>query len=168
SSNFALRDVTRRHFFSQCAMGLGSIALASLLSDQKMFGAEAPKLVNPFAPKPPHFRAKAKNVIFLFMAGGPSQLELFDYKPRLNELDGQPIPESYLRDRRFAFMSSFTNPRLLGGRRRFARHGSSGAWVSELLPHIAGIVDDIAILPAVQTEVFNHGPAKLFMNTGTA
>src|SRR5262245_49213925 len=170
----ALLHQTRRHFFKDCALGVGKIALASLLAERAASTAASaqqqprPRAVNPLAPRRPHHTAKAKSVIFLFMAGGPSQLELFDYKPRLNELDGQLIPESYLRDRRFAFMSSFTNPRLLGVRRRFARHGQSGAWVSELLPHIASIVDDIAILPAIQTEVFNHGPAKLFMNTGTA
>jgi len=157
---------TRRHFFKDCALGVGKIALASLLTEGGL-RAQRPPLANPFAPRPPHFPGKAKNVIYMFMAGGPSQLELFDYKPKLQELDGKPIPESYLRDRRFAFMDSFTNPKLLATRRRFARHGKSGAYVSELLPHIAGITDEIAILPAVQTEVFNHGPAKLFMNTGT-
>src|SRR5437660_8457616 len=163
---------TRRHFFKDCALGVGKIALASLLAEGAASAQQAqqarPRAVNPLASRRPHHPPKVKSVIFLFMAGGPSQLELFDYKPRLNELDGQLIPDSYLRDRRFAFMSSFTNPRLLGGRRSFARHGRCGAWVSELLPHTAGIVDHIAILPAVQTEVFNHGPAKLFMNTGTA
>src|SRR5688572_18933725 len=83
-----LRDVTRRHFFSRCAMGLGSVALASLLND-RIFAADARKLVNPFAPKTPHFKPRAKNIIYLFMAGGPSQLELFDYKPKLVELNGQ-------------------------------------------------------------------------------
>ncbi len=160
---------TRRHFFKDCALGVGKIALASLLADRALAGGgQQPRIVNPLGPKRPHFPATAKSVIYLFMAGGPSQLELFDYKPRLNALDGQPIPESYLRGRRFAFMSSFTNPKLLGARRRFARHGQNGAYVSELLPHIASIADDIAICPAIQTEVFNHGPAKLFVNTGTA
>ena len=84
--------VTRRHFFSRCGMGLGSIALGSLLGEGKIFGADAPELANPMAPKPGHFPARAKNVIYLFIAGGPSQLELFDYKPRLIELNGQPVP----------------------------------------------------------------------------
>jgi hypothetical protein len=159
---------TRRHFFKDCALGVGKIALASLLTEGSLRAQQLLPLANPMSPRPPHFPGKVKNVIYLFMAGGPSQLELFDCKPKLQELDGKPIPESYLRDRRFAFMDTFTNPKLLATRRRFARHGKSGAYVSELLPHIAGIVDDIAILPAVQTEVFNHGPAKLFMNTGTA
>src|SRR6516165_10007377 len=163
-----LRGQTRRHFFKECGLGVGKIALASLLAEGVARGQNSPRVADPLAPKSPHFPAKVKSVIYLFMAGGPSQLELFDYKPRLSQLDGQPIPESYLRNRRFAFMDTFTNPRLLGTRRRFARHGRSGAYVSELLPHIAGIVDDIAILKAVRTDVFNHAPAKLFVNTGSA
>src|SRR5437763_543144 len=107
STDFAsVPHITRRHFFSRCGIGLGSIALASLLSEQRLFAADAPKLVNPLAPKPPHFPARAKNVIFLFMAGGPSQLELFDYKPKLIELNGQPIPQSFIEGKRFAFMGT--------------------------------------------------------------
>jgi hypothetical protein len=169
-SDAQLAGRTRRHFFRDCGVGLGKIALASLLAGGRSLRGAQPQPVNPLAPRPPHFRARAKNVIFLFMAGGPSQLEMFDFKPRLNQLDGQPIPESYLQDRRFAFMSTFASsvPRLLAAQRRWARHGQSGAWVSDLLPHIAGVVDDLAILRCVATDVFNHAPAKLFMNTGTA
>jgi hypothetical protein len=161
---------TRRHFFQQCGVGIGKVALASLLSEGRILAKDNNGFFNPLAPKKPHFPATAKNVIFLFMAGGPSQLELFDYKPKLQELNGQPIPESYLKDKRFAFMDSFTKqiPKLLGTKRQFDRHGQSGAYVSELLPNIASIVDDLAILPAVATEVFNHAPAKIFINTGTA
>src|SRR5438067_4927734 len=112
---------TRRHFFQTCGVGLGKIALASLLAPRAT--AQPPTAANPLAARPPHHAARARNVIFLFMAGGPSQLELFDYKPRLQDLNGQPIPESYLRDRRFAFMSTFTNPRMLAPRRQWARHG---------------------------------------------
>jgi hypothetical protein len=117
-----------------------------------------------------HFPARARSVIYLFMAGGPSQLELFDFKPRLQELDGQPVPASFLQGRRFAFMDSFTRdvPRLLGPRRRFARHGQSGTYVSEALPFTAGIVDDIAIVRSMKTEPINHAPALLFANTGSA
>jgi hypothetical protein len=165
--NDALLLQTRRHFFQDCALGVGKIALASLLAGGQLSARQRPT-VSPLAPRRPHHRARAKNVIFLFMAGGPSQLELFEDKPRLTELDGRPIPESYLRDRRFAFMNTFTNPRLLGTRRRFARHGRCGAPVSELLPHTAGVVDDLAFVKAVRTDVFNHAPAKLFINTGTA
>ncbi len=165
-----IREVTRRQFFGKCAMGLGSIALASMLSEQKMFGAEAVKLVNPLDPKAGNFRAKAKNVIFLFMAGGPSQLELLDYKPKLNELNGEPIPDSFLKGKRFAFMDTFSKnpPKLLGSKRKFARYGQRGAWVSELFPHTASIVDDITMVHSCATDVFNHAPAKLFMNTGSS
>ncbi len=165
---------TRRHFFRDCALGLGKIALASLCYGPELLaqpGApeERLKLPNPLLPKKPHFPAKAKNVIYLFMAGGPSQLELFDYKPKLQELNEQPIPESYIKGKRFAFMDEFTKevPRLLGTRRKFAQHGQCGAYVSECLPQIASIVDEIAILRAVATDVFNHAPAKIFMNTGS-
>src|SRR5215467_7223398 len=163
-----LRGQTRRHFFKECGLGVGKIALASLLAEGAARAQSGPRVADPLAPKSPHFPAKVKSVIYLFMAGGPSQLELFDYKPRLNQLDGQAIPESYLRDRRFAFMNTFTNPRLLGTRRRFARRGRCGAHVSELLPHVAGVVDDLAFVKAVRTDVFNHAPAKLFINTGAA
>lgn len=160
---------TRRHFFQDCAFGVGKIALASLLTEGGLASAQ-PRVVNPLAPKRPHFTGRAKNVIYMFMAGGPSQLELFDYKPRLQALNGEPIPDSYLRDRRFAFMSTFTRevPKLLGARRTFRQHGQSGAYVSDLMPHIGSVADDIAFVKTVQTEVFNHGPAKLFINTGSA
>src|SRR5947209_8203218 len=155
---------TRRHFFRDCGVGVRAMALASLL------GRDAPALAgNPLAPRPTHFPAKATSVIYLFMAGGPSQLELFDYKPELQRLSGQPIPQSFLEGRRFAFMDSFTRevPRLLGTRRRFARHGRQGVWMSECLPHLAGVADDLAVVRSVATDVFNHAPAKIFVNTGS-
>src|SRR5262245_29633958 len=160
---------TRRHFFKDCAIGLGSMTLASLLQRDGCFAAGPAQFVNPLAPKKPHFPAKAKRVIYLFMAGGPSQLELFDYKPKLADLDGQPCPESFIKGKRFAFMDSFTkeHPKCLGSRRKFARHGRSGTYVSECLPQVAGIVDEIAVVRSVATNVFNHAPAKFFMNTGT-
>lgn len=161
---------TRRHFFRDCALGVGKVALASLLTQGQLSANQPAALVNPMAPRPPHFPARIKNVIYLFMAGGPSQLELFDHKPELQRLDGQPIPDSYLRNRRFAFMDSFTRavPKLLGSRRPFARHGQCGACVSDLLPYTARIADELVFIKSLQTEVFNHGPAKLYMNTGTA
>ena len=165
-----LEEVTRRHFFSKCALGLGGIALGALLSENKMFAGEQKiTLVNPLEPKRPHIPAKAKNIIYLFMAGGPSQLELFDYKPELVKYNGQPIPKSYIEGKRFAFMDTFAKdpPKLLGTRRKFSQHGGSGAYVSELFPHTAGIVDDISIVKSCATDVFNHAPAKLFMNTGS-
>src|SRR3954466_14806130 len=156
-----LRAMTRRHFFGDCAIGLGSLALASLLDSRAAASAD------PLAPKPPHFPAKAKNVIFLFMAGGPSQLELFDYKPKLIDLNGQPIPESFIEGKRFAFMGSSHGTKLLGTRRKFAQHGKNGTWVSELFPHTATIVDDITLIKSCAATLFNHAPAKLFMNPGS-
>lgn len=148
-------------------MGVGGIALASLMAEQANGTDASAKMHNPLEPKPPHFPAKAKNVIFLFMAGGPSQLDLFENKPRLTELNGQPIPESYVSGKRFAFMDSSHRVNLLGTRRSFQQHGQCGAWVSDLLPYTAKIVDEMSIVTTCKTDLFNHAPAKLFMNTGT-
>ncbi|MFO0864300.1 MAG: DUF1501 domain-containing protein [Gemmataceae bacterium] len=157
---------TRRHFFRDCGVGVGGMALSSLLARESHAG---PAVVDPMAPKPPHHEAKAKSVIFLFMAGGPSQLELFDHKPVLNRFHGQEIPDSFLEGRRFAFMDSFTRnkPRLLGVKRKFARAGKQGTWISECLPHLRGVADELAIVRSIATNVFNHGPAKVFVNTGS-
>jgi hypothetical protein len=162
---------TRRHFFSRCALGLGGIALASMLNGRKAYGADPAAgltpLSNPMAPRAGHFAPRAKNIIYLFMAGGPSQLELFDYKPKLVELNGQPIPPSLIEGKRFAFMDSSHGTKLLGTRREFRQHGQSGAWVSDLFPHTAKIVDDITLVHSCAADLFNHAPAKLFMNTGS-
>ena len=155
-----LRGITRRHFFGQA--GLGTLALSKMLE-----GRDSTKLPNLFAPRAPQFRPRAKNVIYLFMAGGPSQLDLFDYKPRLVELNGKPIPQSYIEGKRFAFMGSSHGTTLLGSRRRFQQHGQNGAWVSELLPHTAAVADELCLVTSCATELFNHAPAKLFMNTGS-
>jgi hypothetical protein len=160
-----LRDVTRRHFFEQCRVGLGSIALASLLHGGKLWAGAPPQAASPLAPKPTHFRGKAKSVIYLFMAGGPSQLELFDYKPKLQELSGQVIPESYVANKRFAFIKK--DAKLMGTKRKFSRRGQAGAEMSELLPLLHEISDDLCIVRSMATDVFNHGPAKLFVNTGS-
>ena len=160
-----LREITRRHFFRDCRVGLGSMALGSLLAAEQSLAAE----VQPagFVPgsRGLQWPAKAKSVIFLFMAGGPSQLELFEPKPKLQELSGQVIPESYVKGKRFAFIKS--DAKLLGTVRKFAAHGESGAVISECLPHLAGVADDICLVRSMSTDVFNHGPAKLFMNTGS-
>jgi len=152
-----LQSQTRRHFFSRCGMGLGSIALSQLMA-------------NPLTPRRPHFAPKAKNVIYLFMAGGPSQLEMWDWRPELRARHGQNIPDSFLEGKRFAFMNddSFRNAKkLLGTAREFKQHGQAGTWASDLLPHTAGIVDDITLVKTCRTDMPNHAPAKLFMNTGT-
>ena len=159
-----LQQSTRRHFFSQCGLGVGSLALASLMAERGLQAATAP---GPGVMRQGVHVPRAKNVIFLFMAGGPSQLEMFDHKPRLQQLNGQPIPQSYIEGKRFAFMDSSHKVNLLASRRKFRQHGESGAWVSDLLPYTAGIVDDISIVKTCKTELFNHAPAKLFMNTGS-
>src|SRR6266540_2965619 len=166
-ANALLRLQTRRHFFRDCALGLGSMALASLLNGGRARASDT--FANPLAPKQPHFTPKAKAVIYLFMAGAPSQLELFEDKPELRKLDGQPIPESFIKGKRFAFMDTFTkeHPKCLGSKRKFAKHGQAGTSVSECLPHLAGVVDDLAVVRSVQTNVFNHAPAKFFINTGS-
>ena len=161
-----LRDLNRRHFFSRCSIGLGSLALGALLKEQGLAVPEA-TVKNPLEPKKTHFPAKAKSVIYLFMAGGPSQLDLFEHKPQLNALNGQPIPDSYTAGKRFAFMSSSHRSNLLGTRFNFQRHGGSGAWVSDLLPHTASMVDELSIVTTCKTDLFNHAPAKLFMNAGS-
>jgi hypothetical protein len=160
---------TRRHFFSDCSVGLGSVALASLLADRPLEAAAAASTAAaaPDSTGKTHFPPKAKNVIYLFMAGGPSQLELFDYKPKLQELNGQNIPQSFIEGKRFAFMNSSHSPKLLGTRRSFMQHGQSGTPISDLLPHTAQIADEIAIVRSCATNLFNHAPAKLFMNTGS-
>jgi hypothetical protein len=159
---------TRRHFFRDCGIGVGAMALGSLLRDGAQAATALP-LTGPLDARPTHFAPKAKSVIFLFMAGGPSQLEMFDYKPKLQELHNKPIPDSYIEGKRFAFMDSFTKerPKLLATKRKFAQHGKCGAWVSDCLPYTAQVVDDLAIVRTMVTNVFNHGPAKVFVNTGS-
>jgi len=160
-----LQHQTRRHFFGQCGVGVGSIALASLLGGESAQAA-AESDANPFAPSEGHFPARAKNVIFLFQAGGPSHLELFDYKPKLQELHGQVIPQSYVENKRFAFIKK--DAKLLGTARKFRKFGESGMELSEIIPHTGSIADDICLVRSMKTDVFNHGPAKLFTNTGSA
>lgn len=165
----SLRDRTRRHFFSQCFVGLGNIALGGLLANGKLTAGNVPRVENPLAPKAPHFTPKVKRVIYLFMAGAPSQFETWLYRPKLGELDGQPTPDSFLEGKRFAFMERFMKDKLklLGPRRKFHQHGQSGTWVSEIFPHMAGVADDLALVHSLTTENFNHAPAKLFFNTGS-
>jgi len=162
----SLLQTTRRHFFSDCRVGLGAMALGSMLARDCGAAGNAPAGELPLDPKPTHFPAKAKRVIYLFMAGGPSQFELFDYKPKLQELDGQVVPAEVTNGKRFAFIKG--DAKLMGTRRKFARHGESGAEVSELLPHLSTIVDDVTFIKSMATDVFNHGPAKLFMNSGSS
>jgi hypothetical protein len=164
-----LQQHTRRHFIKQSAMGLGSLALGALLGS---CGTKQTSMVNaffdptnPLAPKPPMFPGKAKSVIFIHMAGAPSQLELFSYKPELAKLDGLDCPPSLLEGKKFAFIRGV--PKMLGPQAKFRQHGKSGLWLSDNLPHLSTVIDDIAILNAVTTDQFNHAPAQLLMHTGT-
>jgi hypothetical protein len=151
---------TRRWFFEQCGVGLGSVALGHLFGESG-FAAAA----DPLALKQPHFAPKAKNVIFLFMAGAPSHLELFDNKPALARFDGKLPPADLVKGYRAAFINP--NSTLLGPKFKFAKYGQSGAEISELLPHTAKVVDDIAIVKSMATDAFNHAPGQLLMNTGS-
>src|SRR5687767_6889386 len=155
-------SVTRRHFFRQAGFGIGSAAL-SLLLDRDLFARQSATAP---APGRTHFPPKAKSVIYLFMAGGPSQLDLFDPKPKLRALDGTGAPEEIVKGERFAFVQG--NPRLLGSPYAFRKHGRSGIEMSELLPHLSTVADDLAVVRTVHTTQFNHAPAQLFMNTGDA
>ncbi len=155
--------VSRRWFLEQCGVGLGAVALGNLLA-RDGYAASPIASDNPLAPKNPHFDAKAKNVIFLFMAGAPSQMELFDYKPKLEQFDGTLPPKELLEGYRAAFINP--NSKLLGPKFKFSKHGQSGTMISELLPHTAEIVDDVALVKSVSTDAFNHAPAQLMMSTG--
>ena len=121
------------------------MALASMIASESRTQASDAAL-NPMAPKPPHFAPRAKSVIYLFMAGGPSQLELFDYKPKLQELNGKPIPESYVAGKRFAFMNTSNGMNLLGTRKAFQQHGESGAWMSDGLPNLGTVADELCFV----------------------
>ena len=155
---------TRRHFLRDCRLGLGGMALGSLLQQERVVGAGQQAGVVSGVAGPFHLPPRAKRVIFLFMAGGPSQLDLFDYKPKLQQFSGQAVPPSMLEGKRFSFLNR--EDTLLGTGRKFARYGQSGQEVSECLPHFARISDDVAIVKSMTTDVFNHGPAKFLTNTG--
>ena len=161
------QNVPRRHFFNECGIGVGKLALASLLTEPFAARAVVPTaLANPMAPRPPHFAPKAKRVIHLFMAGAPSQLDMFDYKPDLIKLQGKPLPPSVIGGQRFAFIRS--DAAVLGPQFKFAKHGQCGMELSEVLPHLAKIVDEICLIKTVKTDQFNHAPAQIFFNTGFA
>ncbi len=175
TENHFLAQTTRRHFFADCGIGVGKLALASLVassgnalaSDETAVHNQASllkqvSLLNGGL----HHAAKAKRIIFLFMAGAPSQLDLFDYKPTLVSLEGKPIPPSVIAGQRYAFIQS--NAAVLSPRFKFARHGQSGAELAEVLPHLATVADSIAIIRSVHTDQFNHSPAQIFVNTGSA
>jgi hypothetical protein len=159
-------QLNRRHFFSRASLGLGSAALASLMGGSARAGTVDTERRGVLPA--PHFPPRAKRVIYLFMSGGPSQLDLFDYKPVLNEMNGKDLPESVRKGQRLTGMSAnqATLP-LAGSLFKFGRHGGSGAWVSELLPHTARMVDDLCFIRSVYTEAINHDPAITFFQTGS-
>jgi hypothetical protein len=165
-----LQKQTRRHFLMDCVSKVGGLALMPLLHACHV-GTEKTSLklserdLNPLASLPPPYNPKAKSVIYLHMAGAPSQLELFDFKPELVKYNNQPCPDSMLEGRKFAFIRGV--PNLLGPVAEFRQQGQSGAWVSDFLPHFSKVVDEVAFLKAVHTDQFNHGPAQLFMHTGS-
>ena len=169
--------ITRRHFFRRCNTGIGAIALASLMG-RDAFGlpsgepaaggppAELHPVANPLAAKAAHFAPKAKRVIYLHMSGSPPQHDLFDYKPKLIEMNGQPCPDSFLKGERFAFIQG--HPKCLGTPHKFAPRGQSGQMISDLLPNISKHADDMTIVRSMTTDQFNHAPAELLLYTGNA
>ena len=140
-----LRQLTRRHFFQTAGFSVGTAALASIAQAQAL-------------------KAKAKSIIYLFMAGAPSQLDMFDYKPMLTKYDGQPVPEDIIKGERFAFIKGV--PKLLGTPHSFRQFGQSGSYVSNLLPHLSTIVDEVTFIKSMNTTQFNHAPAQIYLNTG--
>ncbi|MCA9189582.1 MAG: DUF1501 domain-containing protein, partial [Planctomycetales bacterium] len=151
----ALQQQTRRHFLGSCATGLGAMWMAT--AGDGRAAANSPSSYY-------RYPATAKRIIYLHMVGAPSQLELFDYRPKLRELDGKDCPAEYLEGKRFAFIQG--TPQMLGPQYPFQQHGESGAWVSDRLPHISECVDDICFIKTMQTDQFNHGPAQLMVHTG--
>jgi hypothetical protein len=158
--------LNRRLFLLDAGLNVGRLALASLTAGTVggALAAGPGKRANPLEPRPPHFAPKAKRVIHLFMAGAPSQLDLFDYKPELTRLEGKPLPPSVIGGQRYAFIRP--DAAVLGPRYKFARHGQCGAELSEMLPHLAKVVDEICLVRSVRTDQFNHAPAQIYFNTG--
>ncbi len=158
------KTMTRRHFFGRAGTGIGSLALASLLN-QNLFARSAPQSLGALDMR--HFAPKAKRVIYLFMSGGPSHIDLFDYKPKLNDLTGTELPASIRGDQRITGMTSGQKQLLcVGSPFAFSRHGKCGAEISELLPYTAKVAGDIAIVRSMFTEPINHDPAVTFIGTG--
>jgi hypothetical protein len=156
------RLLSRRWFLQDCGVGMAGLALSSLLARD---AAAKSGPANPLAVRPPHHTPKAKRVIYMFMAGAPSHLELFDHKPELARRDGQLPPAELLKDYRAAFIKP--NSALLGPKYSFAKHGQAGTEFSELIPHIASIADDLCVVRSMQTDAVIHAPAQILMNTGS-
>src|SRR6266850_39360 len=158
--------LTRRHFFSRSSAGVGIEALASLMS-RDLRAADQTGRSSAALPDLPHFPAKAKRVIYLFQSGAPSQMELFDYKPKLADLRGTELPDSIRQGQRLTGMTSRQSSFPVAPCKfKFAQHGKSGAWVSELMPHTAQVVDELCFVKSMHTEAINHDPAITFFQTG--
>lgn len=155
------RRISRRWFLRDCGVGLASVAMSSLLGGT----ASAAQATDPLALKTPHFPPKAKRVIFLFQAGAPSQIDLFDYKPELQKYNGQPVPASVVKGQKYAFIKP--DAALYASEFKFSRHGQCGAEISEAFPHLASVVDDLTIIKSMTTDAFNHAPGQIMMNTGS-
>jgi hypothetical protein len=160
-----LQHQTRRQFLQTTQLGLGGLALSSLLGGNASAAPES-SVVNPLAPRTPHFTPKAKRVIYLHLTGSPPHLDLYDYKPELVKLSGQDAPESFIKGKRFAFTSG--TPKLLGTPRKFAQHGQGGVWLSDAIPHLHSVADEMCVVRSMFTEQFNHAPAELLLYTGSA
>jgi len=152
---------TRRHFLQNCGVGLGMGALAQLMSPDA-FGLSAPQ--NPLLPRAPHFAPKAKRVIYLHLTGSPPHLDMWDYKPELGKRTDQDCPDEFVKGKKFAFTSG--TPKLMGSPRKFAQYGKSGMWMSDAIPHLHEVADDLCVINSMHTTQFNHAPAELFVHTG--
>ena len=152
---------TRRHFLKNCGVGLGMGALAQLMSPDA-FGLTAPQ--NPLLPRAPHFTPKAKRVIYLHLTGSPPHLDMWDYKPELEKRTDQECPDEFIKGKMFAFTSG--TPKLMGSPRKFAQYGKSGMWMSDAIPHMHEVADDLCVINSMHTTQFNHAPAELFVHTG--
>jgi hypothetical protein len=155
-----LQHTTRRHFLKQSLAGLGGVALGSLINP-----AASAAIVDPLSPKKPHFPAKAKHVIYLHLTGSPPNLDMYDYKPELVKRDGQDCPAEFLEGKRFAFTSG--TPKLLGTKRTFKQYGKGGLWMSDAIPHLHELADEMCMVHSMHTDEFNHAPAELFALTGS-
>ncbi len=159
-----LQHITRRHFLGKGAHGLGALALGSMLRDARASASPAP-IANPLAPRMPHYAGKAKRVIYLHLTGSPPHLDLYDYKPELVKRTGQDCPDAFLKGKRFAFTSGV--PKLLGTPRTFKRHGAGGIWLSDAIPHLHTVADELCVIRSMTTDQFNHAPAELLVYTGS-
>ncbi|MGC1276196.1 MAG: DUF1501 domain-containing protein [Planctomycetaceae bacterium] len=158
-----LQTLTRRHFLQTGSLGLGAAALASISGNAKAYAPRSPE--NPLAAREPHFAPKAKRVIYIHLTGSPPILDLFDYKPELVKHNGEDCPAEFLKGKTFAFTTGV--PKLLGTPRKFAQYGEAGIWISDAIPHLQGVADELCVVKSLHTDQFNHAPAELLIHTGS-